>query len=424
MKKIIVMMLFFTSLFAIDASMEIVKKGSFTPKVALEDSTQNSQLSENFKKKFYSLLLGDFKVSGQIEIDNKDGYAFSNFEEEIAFHKYKTSDLLIKYKFELNNDKSLGIVMKIFDINSQKLASTHTYNVSKIERFPFLAHKMAIDVNNYLKAPPIDWMQKFVIFSKYTNARQSEIVVADYTLTYQQTVIKGGLNVFPKWASDKQDAFYYTSYEAKPTLYKVDLFTGKKSKIISSDGMLTCSDVSKDGTKLLLTMAPNDQPDIFLLDLQSMRTKKITNYKGIDVNGGFIDDENRIVFVSDRLGTPNIFAQSIDGGEGSVERLVYHGKNNNSCTTFKNYIVYVSRDTQNEFDKNSFNLYLISTKTDYIRQLTSSGVNQFPKFSPDGETVLFIKNQKNQSGLGIIRLNYNQSYLYPLNIGEIQSIDW
>lgn len=61
-------------------------------------------------------------------------------------------------------------------------------------------------------------------------------------------------------------------------------------------GMIVCSDVSKDGNKLLLTMAPKDQPDIYLYDLQTRKITKITDYPGIDVNGNFIDDDKRIAY--------------------------------------------------------------------------------------------------------------------------------
>jgi len=102
---------------------------------------------------------------------------------------------------------------------------------------------------------------------------------------------------------------------------------------------------------------------------------------------------------------------------------VYHGKNNSQCSTFGDYIVYASRETDNEFGNNIFNLYLMSTYSDYVRRLTTNGRNQFPKFSSDGESILFIKNDK-KSSLGIIRLNYNKSFLFPLKSGKLQSIDW
>ena len=82
-------------------------------------------------------------------------------------------------------------------------------------------------------------------------------------------------------------------------------------------------------------------------------------------------------------------------------------------------MVYSSRE-----ENKDFNLYLISTKTDYIRQLTAGGKNLFPRFSHDGGTVVFIKDANYQSAVGIIRINENKSFQFPLKIGKFQSLDW
>ena len=77
----------------------------------------------------------------------------------------------------------------------------------------------------------------------------------------------------------------------------------------------------------------------------------------IDVNGNFVDGDRRVVFVSDRLGYPNVFAQNVDGS--GFEQMVYHGKNNNSVSTYQNYIVYSSReDDKSGFGTRDFNIYM------------------------------------------------------------------
>lgn len=117
--------------------------------------------------------------------------------------------------------------------------------------------------------------EKKVIFSRIVAPKKSEIVIADYTLSYQHVIIKGGLDIFPKWANYAQTAFYYTSLDAqKPTLKYVDIKTAKVKNIISSDGMMVCSDVSDDGKKLLLTMARTGQPDIYLYNTQTKNIKE------------------------------------------------------------------------------------------------------------------------------------------------------
>ncbi len=423
-KKIIVLILVsLVSLYAYDASIDIVKNSDKLPSIIVQDATNINFNSKKIEKKIFKLLIGDLKISANFIVD--DSYIRTSYDDNFKnnFQSDKHVNLILRFKLR-NDGNSLIGYMKLINAKNGNIVTQKIYKISNDRRYPFLAHKMIIDANNAIGAPSIDWMQKFVIFSKITGKRKSDIVISDYTLSYQKTVVTGGLNIFPKWADDNQDAFYYSSYNGRiPVLYRVNLDKGTRTKIISSQGMLVCSDVSKDGTKLLLTMAPHDQPDVYLYNIKTKRKERLTKFPGIDVSGNFIDNETRFAFVSDRLGYPNIFAKRFNIN-APVEQLVYQGRNISSFSSYDNYIVFSRREGDSEFGKNSFNLYLISTKTQYIRQLTATGKNYFPRFANKGETIMFIKNYKGQSALGIIRLYSNKSFLFPLKIGKIQSIDW
>ncbi len=416
MKYVILVLMLFQTLFAADATIEIVKKIKKTPKIVVADSSQNPS---TIKRKFLKLLIGDLKVSTHFDV--KHDYITLPFDSKDVMGS--DSELVLKCKVDEEPSGRLAVRVKLVNGKNGVKFLDKSYAISKKKRYPFLAHNIAIDVNDKMGFPSIDWMSKYVIFAKYVAPGKSEIIVSDYTLSFTKTIVRGGLNIFPKWANSSQDAFYYTSYNSgKPTLYLLNLYSGAKQKILSSNGMIVCSDVSKDGSKLLITMAPHDQPDIYLYNRYNASKKRITTYKGIDVNGNFVDNESGVVFISERLGYPNIFHTSINGGR--AEQMVYHGKNNSSCTTHGNYIVYSSRDAKSDVGRGVFNLYLISTKTDYIRKLTNGGKNMFPRFSDDGESVLFIKESGGVSSLGILRLNANRTFLFPLRVGKIQSIDW
>ena len=408
--------------FAIDATMEIIKKKSTLPNICSVISLDTPNTSK-IPSQLLSLIKKDLTVSGHF--NNSEIGIDTVFDATPDYTVLRQNDIDLYLVLQVQSNQTDGLVVnaRLYDVNAAKFVLSKSYTTSTKVRYPFLSHKVAIDINEYLNAPSIKWMDKFIIFARYLDSKSSEIVISDYTLTYQKTVVKGGLNIFPKWADKAQENFYYTSYNyEKPTLIKQNLFTGQKSRILSSEGMLVCSDVSKDGNKLVLTMAPNDQPDIYVYDLQTRLKSRITSYSGIDVGGSFVENDSKIVFISDRLKYPNIFAKQI--GSKGIERLIYHGKNNSQCTTYGNYIAYSSRESDNEFGSNTFNLYLISTTSDYLRRLTTNGRNQFPKFSSDGESILFIKNDSQSSYLGIIRLNYNKSFLFKLKTGKLQSIDW
>lgn len=426
MKKICVWVLLCVNcLFAnqeIDATLEVVKKFGNLPNILVQYSGKDYNQKE-YTLRIFKMLVADLKVTGHFTVQ-EDGNIAN--EMVLNFDEYRKAkiDLIARVSAEILQD-GLVVNLQLYDANSGTLALSKEYKNSRAETYPFLAHKLAIDINDYIQAPNVDWMERIVVVSYYTKPGESEILLSDYTLTYKNSLIKGGLNIFPKWANEQQNAFYYTKYLDKPTLFKYDLTTGQNTQIISSEGMLVASDVSKDFTKILLTMAPNEQADIFLYDIPSAKLTKLTNYRGIDVSGNFIEDEKRVMFISDRLGYPNVFAISVEGeANGSLEQMVFHGRNNNAANAFGEYIVYSSRETNEDFSRNTFNLYLVSTKSDFIRRLSANGINQLPRFSKDGETIMYVKHESNQSALGIIRLNYNKTLLFPLRGGIIQSMDW
>ncbi|KAB7892640.1 Tol-Pal system protein TolB [Poseidonibacter ostreae] len=423
MKKIILITIFLiSSVFAaVDAKLEIVKKANTLPKILISVASDTAEISTLSQIK--NLLSKDLEISGHFEVLNIQHNRNYNELPDLNTLSNENVDLYLNLSAVKNATGGYSLLTKLYDINAQAMILEKSFTTSRENRFPFLAHRTAISINDHFKAPSIKWMDKFVIYSVYNGAGKANIMIGDYTLTYEKTIVQGGLNIFPKWASKDQKSIYYTSYNYdRPTLVKLNIFTRDKKVIMSSDGMIACSDVSDDASKLLITASPSGQPDIYSYDTNTGKKTRVTTYSGIDVSGQFIEDDSRIVFVSDRLGSPNIFAKSINSR--GVEKLVYHSRNNSSATSYKDNIVYASKDSDNELSAKSFNLYLMSTKSDDLKRLTSSGINQFPKFSPDGESLLFIKSFNGISSVGIIRLNFNKSYLFPSNNGRIQSIDW
>ncbi len=399
-----------------DATIEVIKKVESLPTLAIEDSSVS--YDDTFRLRFFKSLVADMNVISLFNVDRHHRKTHYNDTDVIV--QNKDMDYVLRYKMSQDDDGALNIELKL--LNAGNIAMQKKYRISKKNVYMFVSHSIAYDINELMGASSVEWMKKRVIFSRVVASKKTEIVISDYTLAYQHTIVKGGFNVFPKWANKEQNAFYYTALDGKkPTLKYVDFKSGKSKAIISSDGMMICSDVSNDSKKLLLTMAPKGQPDVYLYDVETFKTKKLTNYGGIDVNAQF-KDENTIVFISGRLGYPNVFSKKI--GSKSVEQMVYYGKSNAACSVNGEYIVYKARESSNAFSTNTFNLHLISTKTDFIRRLTATGVNEFPRFSKDGDAILFIKNYKSQSSIGIIRLNHNKNYLFPLKYGKLQAMDW
>ncbi|HIQ50699.1 MAG TPA: translocation protein TolB [Nautiliaceae bacterium] len=380
-------------------------------------------------KKFLFLILGVFLAANELVITkyfNMKPKIAINFSGDKNVLKILKMDLTVLDHFNFTINKENNATYRFdFSYNNNTLKVKYfvnnKMNVEKIYRsnnhayFPFLVHKAVYDINEFFKMPKAKFLIRKVIYSLLVAPKKANIYIADYTFSYKKLIISGGLNVFPKWAEKNQDIIYYTKYERLPTLYRFNLRTGKREKILTSQGILIVSDVKKD--KLLLTLALNGAPDVYEYNLKNKRLIKITKYPGIDVNGKFWGE--KIAFVSDRYGIPLVFSKNKLG----IERVLYHGKNQVGLDTYKNYLVISSRETNRAFASNTFNLFLINKEDDSLKRLTFKGQNSYPNFSVDGNSIMFIKTENFYSKIGIIRLRENKIFYYPLN-KKLQSFDW
>ena len=407
----------FTLSFGADATIEVIKKAETLPSIAVEDASHS--YNHTFKLRFFKSLIADLNVISIFNVDRH--YRVNEYDSSSVLVENKDMDFVLRYRLDELDNGSLAVNLKLLN-KAGDAVFTKDYKVSKQNIYMFVSHAIAYDINKFMGEEPVSWIKRKVIFAKTVAPKKTEIIVSDYTLTYQHVIVKGGFNIFPKWANKAQTAFYYTSLDGnKPTLKYVDIRKGTLKTLMSSDGMMVCSDVSDDGNKLLLTMAPNGQPDVYTYNLKTKKYTKETHYSGIDVNGQFLEN-NKIVFISSRLGYPNVFSKTL--GHNDVEQMVYYGRSNSACSASGHYVVYKARESSNAFGENTFNLHLISTQTDVIRRLTATGINEFPRFSSDGDAIIFIKNYKRESAIGIIRLNHNKNYLFPIRSGRVQSLDW
>jgi TolB protein len=398
-----------------DATIEVTKSVDALPSIAVEDAS--TDYNDGLSQRFYRVLVSDLNVLSIFNVDRD--YVNAAFSDENVADSHKEINYVVRYQLVDNNGE---MVVDVKLINNNKVMHTLNYRLKNPKQYVFLVHTIAAAINDFMGADPVDWMKEKVIISRTTGPRRSEIMITDYTLSYQFSIKRNGLNVFPKWADNTKKYFYYTDLTTgTPELRKHGVYDNSDELVLRSDGMLICSDVSDDGNRLLLSMAPEGQPDVYEYDVVSKKVKRVTNYSGIDVNAQYMDN-GKIAFISNRFGYPNVFSKKIDSQ--ATEQMVYVGKSNSACTAHGNYIIYKARESSNAFSKNTFNLHLISTKTDFIRRLTVTGINEHPLFSRDGGTVLFVKKYKNQSSVGVIRLNQNKNYLFPLKGGAIQSIDW
>ncbi len=394
-------------LFALDATIKIEKNVDQRARVLITDDSDS--ISDK-SKDIYEIFSEDMIISGHFKVEG--GYNNRDTGNPYDMTKVKYQ---LKYRYD-DRDGIAKVSVNLIEKLSSRNVFSGEYKIAVMSRYPFLVHKAVSEMNDALGFKSVKWLNRYIVYAKYTGKKETEVILADFTFRYRKRIIKGGLTLFPCWGDKTQKILYFSDYNGElPVLKRLNLYTGKIDTVTTSQGMLACSDVSSDGKRLLLTMAPEGQADIYEYNTVTNYAKRVTFFSGIDVNGKYLAGENRIVFVSNRLGYPNIFAKDIDARD--VDQLVFAGRNNNSCDAFGDKVVFIGKA-----NPTTYNVYLVNSDGSDIRPLSSTGVNQFPRFSADGSTVAYI--DKYAGMIHYQGLDSGESLQYRINDGRLQSIDW
>ena len=208
----------------------------------------------------------------------------------------------------------------------------------------------------------------------------------------RQLTHDGSLAVLPAWTPDGRAA--YTSFKSGQALVYVD---GIEPPFADHPPMATGIHWSLDGARAVLTLIVDDNSEIFVLEGASgAKIARLTNHPGIDTTPRYSPDGERVAFVSDRSGSPQIYLMDANGLD--KRRLTIAGTYNTSPAWHPGgrHLAYTAR-------RGGFQIDVLNLETHQIRRLTRGpGDNEEPSFSPDGRYILYTRSLGKRKDLYIM----------------------
>ena len=118
----------------------------------------------------------------------------------------------------------------------------------------------------------------------------------------------GSLNMLPSWGPDGREVAYTSYRDNNP-----DLFLGDQ-KFSAFPNLNMGAEWSPDGQEVALSLSKDGNNEIYILDGQTGKVRqRLTRHPGIDSSPTWSPDGKSLVFVSDRLGSPQLFRIQRDG---------------------------------------------------------------------------------------------------------------
>ncbi len=203
------------------------------------------------------------------------------------------------------------------------------------------------------------------------------------------------ISLLPAWSHDGQHVLFTSYLKNNPDLYRININSMKLDWLSNKRGLNTGASVSPDGTRIALTLSVDGNTEIYAMDWNGNNLKRLTNSWGQDVSPTWSPDGSRIAFVSSRAGNPHIYVMNADGSQ--QRRLTFQGNYNQEpkwSPRAGGAIVFTARDERLKYD-----IFVADPNSGEITRLTQDeGNNESPSFSPDGNQIVFTSTRAPGSG--------------------------
>jgi len=259
-----------------------------------------------------------------------------------------------------------------------------------------IAHKIADQIYSRItgEGPYFDSRVVFVSETGPKNARVKRLAIMDQDGANLAYLTDGSALVLAPRISPDFRRVLYTSYASgDPQIYQLDLATMKRSPLENQPGTMTFAPrYTKDGRGVIYSASYQGNTDIYRMDLASGSRTRLTDTASIETSPDYSPDGSRIVFESDRSGTQQLY---IMGADGSNATRISFGEGRYATPIWSPKGDYIGFTKQNG---GRFFIGVMRTDGSEERLLTASFLDESPTWSPNGRVIMFCRETPGTNG--------------------------
>lgn len=251
------------------------------------------------------------------------------------------------------------------------------------------------------------------IVQKNGGSKPYEVRVADYDGHNQFIINRSSQPLMsPAWSADGKQLAYVSFENRKSQLVVQDLGSGARKVVASYQGHNGAPAFSPDGSRLAFASNKEGVLNIYVLNLGSGQVSQLTSGAGNNTEPSWTPD-GRILFTSDRSGSPQVYSMSASGGGASL--LGSGGRSySGQMTADGKTLVMISGDSIVKRDSASGSTEVLS----------STFLDESPSISPNGIMIIYSSTQGLGKVLQLVSADGRFKARLPGSDGQVKFPAW
>ncbi len=378
------------------AQLEIdITKGNLDPvQIAVPDFLATTQAERELGEKVSAVIRADLERSGLFKALDPASFleTQTNIDYKPTFADWRVikADALVSGRIKTESDSRVLVEFRLWDVFAGQQLKGVRFATTP-DNWRRTAHKASDAIYEALTGESGYFDSRIVFIDEKGPKinRTKRLAIMDQDGDSPVYLLGGSdLVLTPRFSPNSQTIVYMSYENDNPHIYLLDIETGRRELLGDFPGMTFAPRFSPKGDKLILSMARRGNSDIYLMDLRTRSTTRLTTDPAIDVSASFAPDGRKIVFNSDRGSSPQIYQMDADGK--NVKRISF-GKGRYSAPVWSprgDKIAFVRSQ------KGKFGIGVMDVDGKNERMLTESYLDESPTWSPNGRVILFSRDNR------------------------------
>ncbi len=363
-------------------------------KIAIPKFRGNSAQSDEIGRKISDIVRANLNGSGMFESLDPRSFIQSDVSADAVPHfadwRVIKAEVLPVGNIEVSGGK-IRATFRLWDVYSGKQLTGKKFSAS-LRELRRIAHIISDAIYERLTGEK-GYFDSQVVFVDETGGKRNRIkrlAIMDQDGHNVRTLTKGkDLVLTPRFSPTRKEVAYMSYKGGKPSVYLLNIRTGREELVGNFPGMSYAPRFSPDGRSIVFSLQEGGKSNLYTMNLSSKQLQPLTRDNSINTSPSFGPKGKRLVFESDRSGNQQLYVMPI----GGQPRRISHGEGLYSTP------VWSPRGDMIAFTKQYRGRFLIGVMRpdgSGERILTEGYHNEGPTWSPNGRILMFFREGRGE----------------------------